>query len=239
MLEARSVAVVGASVKPRLARSPDAGGAATWRVRRARSIRSTPATRRSTGLAVLRRRSATCPSPVDLAILGVANHRIEAGAAAMPSPPESGAAVTFSSLYEESRRTRRAAADRAGRPRSRVAAGMALCGGNGMGFLQPGAPAAGDRVRDARRRAGRTGDVHLALRIGVRRMAFNDRGIGFNLLVSSGQEIVTTMADYMEYALGRADHAGAGAAARDRPRPCEVLRAAGAGRPGGRARCWR
>ena len=33
-------------------------------------------------------------------------------------------------------------------------------------------------------------------------VAFNDRGIGFNLLVSSGQEIVTTQADYMEYALG-------------------------------------
>ena len=32
-------------------------------------------------------------------------------------------------------------------------------------------------------------------------IAFNDRGIGFNLVVSSGQEIVTTMADYMEYAL--------------------------------------
>jgi acyl-CoA synthetase (NDP forming) len=33
-------------------------------------------------------------------------------------------------------------------------------------------------------------------------VAFNDRGIGFNLIVSSGQEIVSTMADYMEYALG-------------------------------------
>jgi acyl-CoA synthetase (NDP forming) len=31
--------------------------------------------------------------------------------------------------------------------------------------------------------------------------AFNDRGIGFNVLVSSGQEIVTTMDDYMAYAL--------------------------------------
>ena len=35
-------------------------------------------------------------------------------------------------------------------------------------------------------------------------IAFNDRGIGFNLLVSSGQEVVTTQADYMEYALGLA-----------------------------------
>ncbi len=33
-------------------------------------------------------------------------------------------------------------------------------------------------------------------------VAFNDRGIGFNVIVSSGQEIVSTMADYMGYALG-------------------------------------
>ena len=35
-------------------------------------------------------------------------------------------------------------------------------------------------------------------------LAFNDRGIGFNLLVSSGQEVVTTMADYMDYSLSLA-----------------------------------
>ena len=34
-------------------------------------------------------------------------------------------------------------------------------------------------------------------------LAFNDRGIGFNLLVSSGQELGSTMADYMRYALAR------------------------------------
>ena len=33
-------------------------------------------------------------------------------------------------------------------------------------------------------------------------LAFNDRGIGFNVIVSSGQELVTDVADYMEYALG-------------------------------------
>ena len=34
-------------------------------------------------------------------------------------------------------------------------------------------------------------------------VAFNDRGIGFNVIVSSGQELVTDVADYMGYALGR------------------------------------
>jgi acyl-CoA synthetase (NDP forming) len=33
--------------------------------------------------------------------------------------------------------------------------------------------------------------------------SFNDRGIGFDLLVSPGQEIVTTMAEYMAFGLGR------------------------------------
>lgn len=33
-------------------------------------------------------------------------------------------------------------------------------------------------------------------------LAFNDRGIGFNLLVSSGQELVTDVSEYMRYALG-------------------------------------
>ena len=32
-------------------------------------------------------------------------------------------------------------------------------------------------------------------------IAFNDRGIGFNLIVSSGQELVTTTADHLAYAL--------------------------------------
>ena len=45
---------------------------------------------------------------------------------------------------------------------------MALCGGNGMGFLNVDAQPARHRVRDARRPAARAGDVHLALGLGVR-----------------------------------------------------------------------
>ena len=74
------------------------------------------------------------PEPVDLAILGVANSRIER---AVHETAEAGAAsiVTFSSLYE-------AEPPEPGLPplRERVRAvalehGMAFCGGNGMGFL--------------------------------------------------------------------------------------------------------
>ena len=75
------------------------------------------------------------PKPVDLVILGVANARIEQ---ALRDAADAGArsAVTFSSLYEEP----------AGGPplTERIATiarerGMSLCGGNGMGFLNVGA----------------------------------------------------------------------------------------------------
>ena len=80
---------------------------------------------------------------------------------------------------------------------------MAVCGGNGMGFcnLESGVRATGFATPDD----VRTGPVTFISHSGSAYAAllFNDRGIGFNLLVSSGHEIVTTMADYMEYALGR------------------------------------
>jgi len=138
------------------------------------------------------------PAPVDLAILGVANARIEQ---AMRDAATAGAAsvVTFSSLHEEP----------AGEPplTERVAAiarehGMALCGGNGMGFLNVEADlrATGFATPDVLRAGPVTFISHSGSAFAA--LAFNDRGIGFNLVVSSGQEIVTTMDAYMEYALG-------------------------------------
>jgi len=71
------------------------------------------------------------PEPVDLAILGLANARIEA-AMADAAALGAGSVVTFSSLYEEPSNGPSLA--------ERVAAiaaahGMAVCGGNGMGFV--------------------------------------------------------------------------------------------------------
>ncbi len=140
------------------------------------------------------------PVVVDLAILGVANARIEAS---MEEAAAAGAGslVTFSSLYEEAppEPGLPPLADRvAGIARS---AGMALCGGNGMGFVHLGSKlrATGFPTPDAMR----PGPVALISHSGsaFAAFAFNDRGIGFNVLVSSGHEIVTTMADYMTYAL--------------------------------------
>jgi len=140
------------------------------------------------------------PEPVDLAILGVANQRIEQ---AIRDAGEAGAgsAVTFSSLYEEE-------APEAGIPPlgERVAAiahqhGMALCGGNGMGFVHPEAKlrATGFLTPDDLE----PGPVTLLSHSGSGWAAFlfNDRQIRFNLIVSSGQEIVTTMDEYLSYAL--------------------------------------
>jgi acyl-CoA synthetase (NDP forming) len=121
------------------------------------------------------------PGPVDLAIVGLANARIEQAVREVAAVG-AGGIVTFASLADEE-------PVEAGRPplRERVAAivrdaGVAMCGGNGMGFVN-----LASRVRA-------TGSAYDAV-------LFNDRGIGFDLVVSSGQELASTMADYVGYAL--------------------------------------
>ena len=143
------------------------------------------------------------PEPVDLAILGVANQRIEQ-AARDAGLAGAGSVVTFSSLYEEE-------PPEPGMPLlgERVAAiareyGMAICGGNGMGFVHAEANLRATGFLTPRRPATGRCHAHLALRVGFAAFLFNDRGIRFNLLVSSGQEIVTTMDEYLSYALDRA-----------------------------------
>ena len=92
-------------------------------------------------------------------------------------------------------------------PTARLAAianehAMAFCGGNGMGFinLEAGLRATGFPTPDELRRGPVAFISHSGSAFAA--MAFNDRGIGFNLIVSSGQEIVTSVGEYVEYALG-------------------------------------
>ena len=201
MLEARSVAVVGASVKEgslgrqmmvELLRGGYEG--AIYPVNpgydEIQGIRCYPSI-------------ADVPEPVDLAILGVANQRIEH---ALRDAIAAGArsAVTFSSLYE-------AEPPEPGMPllAERVAAlardaGIAMCGGNGMGFLnlEANLRATGFATPDHIRRGNVTFISHSGSAFAA--LAFNDRGIGFNVIVSSGQELVTDVADYMEHAMGLA-----------------------------------
>jgi acyl-CoA synthetase (NDP forming) len=142
---------------------------------------------------------ADVPGPVDLAVISLANALLEdtlrqcvdAGVAS---------AVIYASGYEEPREdlpplTERMAEIARG-------AGMAICGANCMGFvnverrlratgweeperLEPGAITF----------VSHSGSAFAAL-------MHNDRDLRFNLVVSSGQELVTTTSDYMRYALG-------------------------------------
>ncbi|HEX6844101.1 MAG TPA: acetate--CoA ligase family protein [Actinomycetota bacterium] len=202
MLEARSVAVVGASVKEgslgaQMMAELRRGGfdGAVYPVNP--GYEEVDGYRCYPGIGEV-------PEPVDLAILGVANARLEQAltdAAAVGA----GSAATFSSLHEEP--TDRPGGAQAPPLRDRLAAiardhGMALCGGNGMGFLNEESHlrVTGFLTPDHLRHGPVTFVSHSGSAFSA--LAFNDRGIGFNLLVSSGQEIVTTMADYMEYALG-------------------------------------
>jgi acetate---CoA ligase (ADP-forming) len=199
MLEARSVAVVGASIK-----EGSLGAAMMVELRRGRYEGAVYPVNPGYDEVFGERCYASIadvPGPVDLAILGVSNQRVEQ---AMRDTASAGArsVVTFSSLFEE-------APPEAGMPLAeRVAAiarehGMALCGGNGMGFLneEHHLRATGFATPDHLRHGpvafvSHSGSAFAAL-------AFNDRGIGFTMVVSSGQEIVTSMDEYMAYALDR------------------------------------
>ena len=143
---------------------------------------------------------AEVPEPPDLVILGVSNARIEQ---ALRDAVAAGAksAVTFSSLYEDR-------PPGMGTPPlpERIAAiareaGIPVCGGNCMGFLNldAGLRATGFATPDDMRPGPVTFISHSGSAFAA--FAFNKRRIAFNLVVSSGQEIVTGLADYMEHAL--------------------------------------
>ena len=198
MLEARSVAVVGASARPgsfgQQLLSQLLGGGYRGVVHPVN-----PRYRELLGLPC-HRSLADAPGPVDLAVLAVPNAALEAQltAAAAAGVP---AAVIFASCQDPvpppdgepplAERLRRIALD----------AGMAVCGGNGMGFFNlehslrvcgypepAGLPCGPVAV------VSHSGSVFSAL-------LHNDRGLRFNLVVSAGMELVTTTAAYLDHAL--------------------------------------
>jgi hypothetical protein len=140
------------------------------------------------------------PGPVDLAVLAVPNAALEgqlAAAAAAGVP----AAVIFASCQDPepamtqlpplAERLRRIAGD----------AGMAVCGGNGMGFFNLehslrvcGYPEPAELPCGPVAVVTHSGSVFSAL-------LHNDRGLRFNLVVSAGMELVTTAAAYLDHAL--------------------------------------
>jgi acetate---CoA ligase (ADP-forming) len=196
MLEARSVAVLGASARPgsfgeqmmvQLVRGGFAGVIH-------------PVNPRYSELMGLRCVSsiAELSEPVDLAILGVANERLEEQLRAAATAGAR-SAVIFASCYEEPIQGTAPLSQRL------VAiareADMAVCGGNGMGFMnfERGLRACGfsepeDLEPGPIAFITHSGSVFSA-------MLHNHRGLRFNVAISSGLEIVTTATEYMEYAL--------------------------------------
>ena len=136
--------------------------------------------------------------PVDLAILAVSNALLEEQLALAASVGAAGA-VIFASGYEEARDgvpplTERLAAIARN-------AGMAICGGNCMGFanLERRVRALGFYEPKDAPVGGVTFVSHSGSAFSA--MIHNDRNLGLNLAVSAGQEFVTTVADYLRYAL--------------------------------------
>lgn len=143
---------------------------------------------------------ANLPGSVDLVVLALANPLLEEQLSLAVSAGARSAAI-FASGYEEPR-------DGVAPLTARLAeiareAGMAVCGGNGMGFLN---------VERGLRVCGfyepqdlEPGSICFVSHSGsaFSAMLHNDRGLRFNLVVSAGQELVTTVADYLAYALER------------------------------------
>jgi acyl-CoA synthetase (NDP forming) len=198
MLEARSVALVGASARPgslgarmiaEVARSPS----------RPRTHLVNPRYQDIDGVPCLPDLAAL-PEPVDLVLLAVPGTALEQQLAAA-ARSQARSAVIFGNAFDPPGRTGL---------RSRLAAiageaGMALCGAGCMGFVNVarGLRAIGYVEPDPLP----AGPVALVTHSGSVFSALlrTRRGFGFSLAVSSGQELVTTAADYARYALELAE----------------------------------
>jgi len=198
MLEARSVALVGASARPgslgarmieEVARSPS----------RPRTYLVNPRYADIGGVPCLPDLAAL-PEPADLALLAVPDHALEQQLSAA-AQSQTRSAVIFGNAFDPPGRTGL---------RSRLAAiagnaGMAVCGAGCMGFVNiaRGVRAIGYVEPDPLP----SGAVALVTHSGSVFSALlrTRRGFGFSLAVSSGQELVTTAADYARYALGLAE----------------------------------
>jgi acyl-CoA synthetase (NDP forming) len=139
---------------------------------------------------------ASLPDPVDLAILSVPNPVLERSVQQSIAAGARALLIYASAELDGDGRARIAAAARAAR--------VPLCGANCMGFFnaEHALPAFSALFPTALERGGisciaQSGSLLQAL-------LFNDERLRFNLAVSSGQELVTTAADFMDYALGLA-----------------------------------
>ena len=195
MLEARSVALVGASGRP-----GSLGARMVAEVRRSpakpRIHLVNPRYQRLAGQPC-HPSLADLPEPVDLVLLGVPDAAL-AGLLDLAARRGDRSAVIFGGAYETSPAT---SGLRARLATTAQAAGMALCGAGCMGFVNVayGLRAVGYVEPDPLP----AGPIALITHSGSVFSALlrTRRGLGFTLAVSPGQELVTPAAAYARYAL--------------------------------------
>lgn len=187
MLEASSIAVVGASARPgsfgdRLARealNSPCGPTVHFVHPKYSSVHGHPCVPTLGDV----------PDPVDLVLLGVPDHALVDQVAAASDRGDGGAVVFGSAVGLGERLTAAAAAG-----------GLALCGAGCMGFVN--ASKGVRAIGYVERPALGPGPVALITHSGSIFSALlrTHRDLAFSLAVSSGQELVTTTADYLAYA---------------------------------------
>jgi acetate---CoA ligase (ADP-forming) len=197
LLEPRSLAVVGASARPgsfgdQLVGQLLAGGY------RGTVHLVNPRYREVAGRPC-HRSLADLPGPVDLAVLAVPNAALEAQLTAAAAAGAA-AAVIFASCTDPEPSPSRPPLTARLQAIAR-AAGMTVCGGNGMGFFNLerslrvcGYPEPADLPAGPVAVVTHSGSVFSAL-------LHNQRGLRFNLVVSAGNELVTSAAAYLDHAL--------------------------------------
>ncbi|CAN5654301.1 acetate--CoA ligase family protein [soil metagenome] len=143
---------------------------------------------------------AELPRPVDLAVLGIKNALLERELTAAVDAG-AGAAVIFASCYDEPAHGAPSLVERL--THIAAEADMPVCGGNCMGFLNlaAGLRVCGFLMPEELAPGGISFISHSGSAFSA--MAYNDRSLRFNLVVSAGQEFTTTAAHYLDYALRR------------------------------------
>ena len=140
---------------------------------------------------------ADLPERVDMAVLGVANARLEA---ALKDAIDNGvrAVTIFASCYLENDREPKLTARLSAMAKE---AGVAICGGNCMGFynLEYGLRICGFPPPDWMRAGGVAFITHSGSAFSA--LCHNDKRMGFNVAISAGQELATNVADYLDFVL--------------------------------------
>ena len=140
---------------------------------------------------------ASLPEVPEHVVIGIASRRVEAildEAIALGAK----AATIFAACYLEDDEEPTLSDRIAAKARE---AGMEVCGANCMGFYTP---REGLRVASAHSPPGlRSGGIAWIAQSGsvFAALSHNDRRLGFSVCVSSGMELVTSVADYMDWAL--------------------------------------